>query len=257
MDEYSNVDESILRNLGADSLVGLIADRPYMIASQDAVNPGVNLETAGEPGNVGVPSQPNYAATPGVQQIPPGVTPSMAPAVDPGEVERLRQIAFDSATARISAEEQAFEASIANLDEGEQEFARLERRLDQTERVNEWLNNRVQTVEQTTEAQKRDLAKRQRAFLIANQAGLPFNNETVRATLLSAQNPQHMQQLANGLAEFIGQQRANQARQQVNGGVFAAGGSSAGTAGPNLKQFERSGDLTGLIDSRGYTTVNW
>jgi hypothetical protein len=66
-----------------------------------------------------------------------------------------------------------------------------------------------------------------------------------------------MAQLVQGMVRLIGENRANQARSQLNGGVFAAGGSSAGSTGPNLRQMERSGDLTGLIGSRGYTTVNW
>jgi hypothetical protein len=254
-----NIDESILSNLGRDNLVGLISERPYVAASPEAVNPGVNLVSAGEPGGVAVPGQPGHVATPGQPVQPPGVTPSQPTGVDPAEVERYQKIAFEAATKRIETEEQLFETRLeaSNLSEAEKEVARLERRLDQTERVNGWLNNRVQTVETQTQQQATELAKRQRAFLIAHQAGLPFDNETVRATLLSAQNPQHMQQLANGLVEMVGQNRANAARQQVTNGVFAAGGSTAGSAGPNLKDYERSGDLTGLIEGRGYTAVNW
>lgn len=251
-----NIDAAVLNNLG-DGLAGVIAGTPYQPASAEAVNPGVNLVSAGEPGQSAGVGQPGNVVAPGQVVQAPRVTPSMQPQIDPAEHERLRQVAFEASAARIEAEEARFEAEIAHLSEDEQRVAILERQLEQTSRVNNWLNNRVQTHEQSTVQQRQEFAKRQRAFLMARQAGLPFEDETVRTTLMTAQNPQHMANLVQGMVRLIGENRANQARSQLNGGMFAAGGSSAGSTGPNLRQMERSGDLTGLIGSRGYTTVNW
>lgn len=252
-----NIDESVLSNLGSDNLVGLISQTPYQPASPEVLNPGVNLNFTGEPGQVAGAGQPGNVVQPGQVSGVPGVTPSPQPQVDPGEYERLRKIAFDASSARIEAEERAFEAQIQNLSQGEREMAILERQVEQTTKVNQWLNNRVQTQEMTQHQRNQEMAKRQRAILTAQQLGLPYDNEAVRATLLSARNPEEMLARGQGIANLIGQNQATQARQQLTGGVFAAGGASAGSSGPNLRNFERSGDLTGLIENRGYTTVNW
>lgn len=250
-----NVDESVLQNLG--DLSGLIRNTGYVQASAEAVNEGVNLTHAGEPGAQQLVGQPGNVPVMGNVQAQPGVTSGPGPSVDPNEAQRLREIAFTAARDKIEAQEALFEAEIAQRSEGEKEFLRMERRLDQTERVNNWLNDRLQGTQQMTEVQRQEIFKRQKAFVVSMQYGLPPNNETIRATLLTARNPQEMDARARELVQIIGQGQNNQARQQLNNGVFAAGGSRAGATGPNLQRFERSGDLTGLIENRGYTTVNW
>lgn len=254
-----NVDESILSNMGEGNLSGLLQATPYQQASPDVVNPGVNLDNAGEPGAGQMAgAQPGNVAVPANVVAQPGVTTGPGPQVPQAEIERLKQIAFEASTAKIEAEEAKFEAELAaeGYTEGEKEYLRTKRRLEQTEAVNGWLNNKVQAQEMSQKQQANLIAKNQRAYLTAREFGLPLNN-VVRDALMAAQNPQHMRQLAQGIAQLAGGAQAAQAHNQLNGGVFAAGGTSAGGVGPNLKQHERSGDLTALIENRGYTTVNW
>jgi hypothetical protein len=253
-----NVDESILSNMGEGNLSGLLNNTPYQQASQDAVNPGVNLDNAGEPGAGQGGYQPGNVAAPANVVAQPGVTTGPGPQVPQAEIDKLRQIAFEASTAKIEAEEARFEAELAaeGYSDGEKEYLRTKRRLEQTEAVNGWLNNKVQAQEMGQKQQANLIAKNQRAYLTAREFGLPLNN-VVRDALMAANDPQHMRTLAQGIAQLAGGAQAAQARNQLNGGVFAAGGTGAGSAGPNMRQHERSGDLTPLIENRGYTTVNW
>jgi hypothetical protein len=62
--------------------------------------------------------------------------------------------------------------------------------------------------------------------------------------------------VVNELVGIVNGGRGQQANQQLQGGVFAAGGNTGGTP-PPAKPVRGSGDLDTLISSRNYQTVNW
>lgn len=270
----NNVDAQILSTMNGDGLQGLIENTGYQgVSSTQQLPEGVNLSFAGEQTPIGqIPGQPGNTIQPGAvqqQQVvtQPAVTPQI-PVQQPdnranAEVQRLQRVAFEAAQARIDAEERAFAAEIRDLPEHEQLLAIAERERDQTKAVNGWLNQQRQaerqrqmTQAQQLEAQQQDSAKRQWGFIYATQAGLPFNNEAIRSAILAARDQAHMQQIVQELAGIVSGSRGNQAQQQLQQGVFAAGGNN-GAAATGPRPVPRSGDLDTLIASRGYQTVNW
>jgi hypothetical protein len=270
----NNVDAGILANINDSGLQGLIENTGYQnVSSSQQLPEGVNLSFAGEQTPVGViPGQPGNTGQPGMVQQQPALTqPVTAPRIvetrpDPrqaAEVQRLQQVAFEAAQARIDAEERAFAAEIRDLPDHEQQLAITERELNQTKQVNQWLNQKRQqerqaqmTQAQQLEAQQQDAAKRQWGFIYATQAGLPFNNEAIRSAILAARDQAHMQTIVRDLAGIVSGSRGQQAQQQLQGGVFAAGGNN-GAAATGPRPVPRSGDLDTLIQSRNYQTVNW
>lgn len=253
----ANVDSGILASMTADDrLQEAIGSRQYVNGSSDQLNPGVNLSGLGDP-NVPASVAP-YLNTAAPGQT--GVTnPSATVQVPRSEFENLRnvalnaqQAALDNANARIEAEEAAFQARIAYLPEHEKKVAVLERELGQFSQVNGYLNEQLGTVEQ----RRQESAKAQWAFLMERNTGLPVNDPQVRGLLMSAQNPQDMAAKARGIAQLIVNNRQANNVQQLHNGTFAAGGVNGASAAANGPK-RHSGDLDGLINSRGYTAVNW
>ena len=252
-----NIDLLVENNAGGN-LSEVIASTNYQPASEGIVLPA-------EPGRHIVDGRLTDAAPQVAGQQPLGVTTQpqlpQQPVVDPTQSPQYQQAQQQleaqmraAALARIEAEEARFEADIAHLSEEEQDRKRLERQVEQTQQVNAWLNQQRQTERMTLEQRQQDIAKRQWGFLYARQAGLPFENPAIRSAILAANDRTEMQQIVQGLVNYVNSLQGQQAQQQLTNGVFAAGASNetAPPAGPK----QRSGDIEGLIAARGYTLVN-
>jgi len=257
-----NIDDMVTK-MGDGNLSALIQQTPYANGSEAQLNEGAALAMANDPGPGGIALQAGNVYQPGQVQQAPGVAPSQPVQQAPdqsaamrAEMQRLQQVAFESARAKIEAEERAFQAEIADLPEHEQRIALAERQLEQTTQVNQWLNQERLSQRQQAQAQQEDLARRQFGFIVAHEAGLPFNNEAVRTALLSARNGDHMRQIARELVTAMNGGHVQQVRQQANQGVFAAGGNN-GASAPAQGPKQYSGDLDGLVAARNYQTVNW
>lgn len=259
-----NVDDQIFQKMGDGNLPNLIAQTPYGAGSESQLNEGASLAIATDPGPNGIaqgqnvlqPGQvqqaPSFAASQPVQQGPDTAAQQAAAA----EIRRLQDIAFRTAQDKLQAEDRAFLAEIADLPEVEQRLAKAERLVDQTTQVNQWLNQERMTARQRQESAQADLARRQFGFIVAHEAGLPFQNEAVRTALLGARDKAHMKQIAQELVAAMNGGQAAQVKQQHNAGVFAAGGQVSQTP-PAKAPAQRSGDLDGLVASRNYQIVNW
>lgn len=245
------------------SLSSVIQRTQYQAGSPALLPEGVNLTGLGDPntpqdiaqyaGNVANPalSQGSMGMTP---QIPVYQQPVAGP--DP-ERQRLEEIARSASLRAIEAEEQAFQARIAGMSEEERAFEQLRRENEQTRSVNNWLNNQLENQAQQTQRQamlQQEAAKNQWVILTAHQKGLPLENPGVRAALSQAQNPAHMAAIADNLAMLARQSQQMSSQNLVNSGIFAVGGgiNPATPQGPK----QRSGDLSGLISSRGQISVN-
>ncbi len=246
-----NVDEAILNNMG--SLSQVIGNAKYQSGSPDQLPEGVNLSGVGDPNAPQdiAPYLGNVAES-GVS----GVTPQQAPGAgpDPAEYQRLQQIAYDASLARIEAEEQAFESSIQHLSEYEQQAYRLQRENEQTREVNEWLNQKLQQQEQSVQNQQQQQNKQKWMMLAATQAGLPLSNPGVVTALSKAQNVNELYSIANGLVQLVGQGQSTAAVNTLNNGILSPGGRPAPSAPAGPKR--GSGDISGLISSRGSVSVN-
>lgn len=259
-----NVDDQILSTMGDGNLSNLIAQTPYGAGSDSNLNEGASLAMANDPGPGGIAQGGNVFPGGQGQQSPGLATgqivqqgpPPAAVQQNAVEIQRLQEVAFRSAQAKIDAEERAFRAEIADLPEHEQELEITKRQLGQTTQVNQWLNQERLTARQQAQAQQEDLARRQYGFLVAHEAGLPFTNEGVRQALLSARDKNHMREIAQQLVGAMNGGQALQVQQQVNQHVFAAGGNT-GAAAPGPRAVPYSGDLDSLVASRNYQMVNW
>lgn len=247
--DSTNVDSVILQNMG--SLQGLIDQTPVQAVSADGLNPGIQLDFnpmaqtgqgVGRAVDVGSIGGAGY----GNPQQP------VSPQMDAGEVERLREIAYNATQDKIETEENFFELQLesSNLTEVEKELLRKDRELKQTQQVNGWLNNQQQQQYQVRE----NAAKSGIGLLIAQQVGLPYDNVAIKSALMNARNPDEMRQIAVGLANGIQQAQRQQVSGQRNSGIFA-GGTPGNVGGSAPKPF--SGDLHGLINSRPVTSVTW
>jgi hypothetical protein len=257
-----------MANMG--DLSGVIGQTQYQEGSQDHLPEGVNLSGVGDPnapadiakygGNV----QPNQQV---VQN--PGVTPSFVPQqpvgqqIDPAAIQaerqRLEQVAYNANLARIEAEEAQFQASIANLSDEEKEREALRRELGQTREVNTWLNQRIQGVEKQmgeTTRQHQERAKGYWIMHVAQQSGLPIENPAIRSALSGANDPQEMRAIAENLVGLINRNAVQSSQNTVNSGILSAGVRTSNPA-PTTSPKQRSGDIEGLIASRGPIAVNF
>lgn len=266
--DNENIDSVILDKMG-NGLQSLIAKQEYQPASTDGLQ-GVNLTFQGEPGAIPQGQIANVGGQQVVVQPQPGVTPSYpVNQPDPMQIqqqasqaiENFRNIAFEATAKRIEAEEAKFESDIAGLSDEEKQYKRMERELDQTRQLYQYnqqqqaqTSQQLQYQAQIAEARRQEVAKNQHGLLVANQHGLPYSEEWVRNALMAAQNPQHMHSIAAGIVQTLQQQQVANVNNQINRGVFAAGGNTGNTAlGPQPR--EGSGEFADLINSRGYITV--
>jgi hypothetical protein len=270
---FENVDDSILNNMG--DLSGMISGQQYQVGSPDQLPEGTNLSGVGDP-NVPADIAPllRDAAQPGQVVVQPGVVPQQpishqpVPQMQPQAVDdtlrrQLEQQAYNASVRAIEAEEQAFEARIANLSEEEQTLERVKREAAQAKEVNTWLNQKVNGLQRQMTAQEQaayqrqqESSKNQWGFLTAHQHGLPYENPTIRAALMGAENPEHMKQIAAGLVQLMNQSVQQTSQRQLTNGTLAAGGGAMGPSTPQGPR-QRSGDIAGLIASRNPTAVNW
>lgn len=264
MDKF-NVDD-LISNVGGD-LQNLIAGTPYQTAPADGLQ-GVNLAFEGEPVPPGVQAGSNVP----VQQAPaqqPSVTPSypVQPQPDPrlqqaeAAVEHFKNLAFEAQRGKIEADEARFEQSLSGLSEEDAQVERIKRELMQQRALNEYQGNRLGELQtagmqqkQQYDARRQEVAKNQWGFVIATQYNLPYSEPWIQAAIMNSKNPQHMAEIAQGIANSLGQQHAANVQNQLNSGVFAGGGNT-GAAAHQPQPKERSGDIGPLIASRGYITV--
>lgn len=254
-----NIDEAISASITSKmgDLSGVIGSTQYQAGSPDHLPEGVNLSGVGDPNAPGdIGQYLGNAANPVQTQAPQGVTipgagyQQPAPSQADLERQRLEQVAYQASLRAIEAEERAFQAETAGMSEEERRVAQLEREVRQSREVNNWLNTQLDgTVQQQQQANKN-----QWAILTAHQHGLPIENPGVRAALAQAQSPQHMHAIAQSLAQIARQNQQMAVQSRVNNGIFATGGGIAPTAPQGPKP--RSGDLEGLISSRGQIAVN-
>lgn len=272
MDGPINFDEQISSEITSrmGDLSGKIGSTPYQQGSESQLPQGVNLT------GVNDPSAPadvqalagNVVPNSGIP-LNNGVTPVYPQAAQNGgfvqpqnqnadaERQRLEQVAYEASMKRIDAEERAFQAEIAHLSDEDRERAVLERELGQTREVNNWLNQQVSgSRQQMTQLQQRQQqqAKNYWVIHVANQAGLPIENQAISAALRAAESPEHMRAIADELVNMVNGSARNTVQNQVNNGMFAAGGGNNAPAVPAGPK-QRSGDISGLIASRGQVAI--
>jgi hypothetical protein len=271
-----NFDELIANALPKGDLSGVIGNTQYQQGSPDQLPQGVNLTGVGDPnapqdiGQYGGNVQPNQqiGVNPGVTPGQPAFVPqSFVPQQPAGqqdtaalqaERQRLEQVAYQANLARIEAEDAKFMAEIAHLSDDDKERAVLQRELGQTREVNTWLNQRVQGMQKQqgeTEQRYQQRAKNYWVLHVAAQSGLPIENPAIKNALSGANNPQEMRAIAENLVGLINRNTAQTSQQVVNSGIFAAGGGTTGPATTAMPK-QRSGDIAGLISSRGQVAVN-
>lgn len=273
-----DVDAEIVAQMDSSSLRPVLQNTPYQAGSTTQLNEGVNLLGLGQdpsapPGVQQVHQQyvmqQNPQANPLGQQIisaPGGGMPGQAagqpqipyagnqPQFTQADIDRYRGLALSAAQSRIDADERAFQAEIVSLSDEEKERKVLERELEQAHQVNGWLNQNLQGHSQVQQQQ----AKNMWGFVIATQSGLPYNNPAIKTAMLAANDENEMRNIAQGLVNLITGSQSQQATQQLQSGVFAAGGATGGGGmNQNLQQYEGSGDLSGLLSSRNYQGANW
>lgn len=266
MDNF-NVDSVILDKMG-DGLQNLIQGTGYQPASSEAVQ-GVNLNFQGEPGAIPGQQVAN-AVSQQVIQPQPSVTPSY-PANQPDPVaiqqqaqqaiQHFQDLAFQATAERIQAEEEAFEARISGLDDDAKEVERVKRERDQLRQLNEYQTRqgqqqqqRFQSVQQQDFQRRQQVAKSQTGVLVATKNGLPYDQEWVQQALMAAQDRNQMERIAQGIAQSLHANHAANVQNQINRGVFSAGGNTGSPAlGPQPREGRDS--ISDLIGSRGYVTV--
>lgn len=273
-----DVDAEIVAQMDSSSLRPVLQNTPYQAGSTTQLNEGVNLLGLGQdpsapPGVQQVHQQyvmqQNPQANPLGQQIisaPSGGMPGQTagqpqipyagnqPQFTQADIDRYRALALSAAQSRIDAEERAFQAEIATLPDDDKERRVLERELEQAHQVNGWLNQNQQSIGQAQQQQ----AKNMWGFVIATQSGLPYNNPAIKTAMLAANDENEMRNIAQGLVNLITGSQSQQATQQLQSGVFAAGGATGGGGmNQSLQQYEGSGDLSGLLSSRNYQGANW
>lgn len=275
-----DIDAQIVAQMDGSGLQQVLQSVPYQTGSVTQLNEGVNLLGLGQD-----PSAPqgmqqahqqyvmaqNPQANPLVQQLAapgggfPGQTAGQPEIPFMGnqaqfsqaDVERLRQIALQATQARVAADEAAFQAEIANLPEEERVLREAVRERDQAMQVNGWLNGRIQSIEQAQYQQQQQASKNAWGFIIATRSGLPYSNPAIKSALMAANSEAEMMQIAQGMVGLITGNQQQQVQQQLNSGVFAAGGNQAGGGQGQLQQFEGSGNLGALLNNRGYQSVSW
>lgn len=248
--DSTNVDSAILANMG-DGLQSLIQNTDSVPATAADIIPGTNLNEGPALATGGVGQGENTAPAGNGGLVTPQVP---VPGMTPEQVARLQQTAYDAMQQKIEMEEQVFELQLANSDltEVEKQLIRTERELAQTQQVNGWLNRQQESVISAQEQQAKSLY----GLTLAAQTGLPFDNPGVKQALMAARSSDEMRQIAVNLAQAINGQQRQQVQAQARMGIFQAGGNTGGVpAASQPKPY--SGDLSGLINSRQSTVVNW
>lgn len=271
MDPNINFDEQISSEITSrmGDLSGKIGSTPYQNGSPEQLPQGVNLTGVNDPsaprdvqalaGNVvpnsGIPL--NTGLTTGYPQAAQNAGYVQPTQNADAERQRLEQVAYDASMKRIDAEERAFQAEIQHLEPEERERAVLERELGQTREVNNWLNQQVSgSRQQMTQLQQRQQqqAKNYWVIHVAHQAGLPIENPAIKAALHASESPEHMRAIANELVNMVNGAARTTVQNQVNNGMFAVGGGNTAPAAPAGPK-QRSGDISGLIASRGQVAI--
>lgn len=246
-----NVDEAVLSNMG-DGLQSLIQNTSAVAATGADIIPGTNLNDVGPLATGGVGQGGNIAPAGNGGLVTPQAP--VVPGMTQEQVARLQQTAYEAMQSKIEMEEQVFELQLANSDltEVEKQLIRTERELAQTQQVNGWLNKQQETVITAQEQQAKSLY----GLTLASQVGLPFDNPGVKQALMAARSSDEMRQIAVNLAQAINGNQRQQVQAQARMGIFQAGGNTGGVpAASQPKPY--SGDLSGLINSRPTTVVNW
>lgn len=214
-----------------------------------------------------VENQPTEPTTQEAEVPSAGTRNNEVPTVDP-EVERIRAeneqlIAYRDNILRQQAlqREQEFQSRLADMTPEERTIALQARRIQQLQAEQQ----RLSQVEQQTEAQRQEVAKRTLSAVIMSEYGLP---PFAQGQLLLAKSPEHMEQIAAQVkADFEAQyvpksQQATEPAPQVPAPAappvqqevtnpFAAGGANGGTLQIEPPEIG-SGDLDKLLSMSQY-----
>ena len=199
-----------------------------------------------------------------------GVTPqSGQPVVDVAQLQREFERVQNEATVNANAARSM--AQLAARREHDAFVARLNATVqDPNERVARYNQFRLQQEQVRTAAlqgqinqinadanQQREMAARNQLISEAARDNGITDPELVQF-LYDAQSPDHLQDLVQRVKRLaVNSQTAQtqvQREQRINAGVDVAGGASAGFTPPKQPK-ERSGDLIGLIRSRGHSVI--
>ena len=171
---------------------------------------------------------------------------------------QLQETIRAAALRNLQAEDRALAAELQNMDPSDpvrqaRELAHQLKRqnmlLQIQERKGQQATQVLQTMQQQAEAQRQGVAKSQVALILAQNHGIPMDQARV---LMTAPTPEAMEQMAQAMGTvFIQAARANTG---MHPNARQSGGLNAPSA-PANKPAERSGDLGGLIQSRGYYQV--
>lgn len=242
---------------GADSTVSGL--------NEEGLSPAPDNVAGAAPGEVseqGVtpPAQEPPAVTPPTQQTTPPVDPNLQQ-LQETIVNQQRYIDMHQQQIRYQ-QEQEFRKSLEDMDPTERELAIKDRQL----RFLQQQNQNLTKSQREAQAREQETSKRQLAYIVAVENGLP---EYLYTSLLSANSPEEMESEAARIARNLksqfqpiqheAQQVAppQQQQQQQPNPAFAAGG-DGGSSQVTQEVEPGSGDLMGLISQNQYQVIrNW
>ena len=172
---------------------------------------------------------------------------------------QLQETIRAAALRNLQAEDQALARELQGMDPEDparqaRELAHRLKRQDMLLQIQGQREQRatqvLQTMQQQAEAQRQGVAKSQVALILAQNHGIPMEQARV---LMTAPNPEAMEAMAQAMGTvFI--QAARSQSPQVHPNARQSGGLNAPSAPANNVK-ERSGDISGLIQSRAYYQV--
>lgn len=172
---------------------------------------------------------------------------------------QLQETIRAAALRNLQAEDEALRREIQHLDPDDpvrqsRELAHRLKRQDMLLQIQQGREQRatqvLQSMQQAAESQRQSVAKSQVALILAQNHGIPMEQARV---LMTAPTPEAMEAMAQAIGTvYINAAHAQQ--QQYHPNARQSGGLNAPSAPANKPQ-ERTGDLSSLIQSRGYYQV--
>jgi hypothetical protein len=166
------------------------------------------------------------------------------------QAQIAQELLVQAANEKAAAEERAFIESLKDEDEAVAAKKLLDYRTRQYQARERFLTGRLENIAKQADSDQQAIAKRQVAFILATENGLPREMVQFLDTAIS---PDDMRQKAALLGQMVkGQtqaQRTVQRQARVQSGVDVAGGDRSGNVPPKEpKKF--GGDILGYIRSR-------
>jgi hypothetical protein len=226
-----------------------VVSNPYGTVSETLAPAGPHAAPGAFPQQQqGVVPQPVAPVQPSLPPVPQRTISDQQYQAAMAYAQRMEQAALQAAADRREAEDQAFLNSIAHLPKVEQDREVLIRYNQQLEQAYRGLNETVAQREAREEAEEQEQAKAFIGMRLAINAGLPWGDPDIQATIMSAEDRPKMERIVNVLARGGGRQTSGQIAGQLMAAPPTGNRAPRGQGGPR----EGSGDIAGLIKSRAY-----